>query len=73
MWGAIATAFLQSGVLNAPETGAAPAGPTMFSQGDWNVNLGGSGVSFQGAQATSLATVLLLAGTAVVVVWMLRK
>ena len=73
MWAALAGAVLQSGVLNAPDTGGAPAPPTMFSSGDWNVNLGGSGVALQGGQAVGLATIALVAGAAVIVVWMLRK
>ncbi|WP_288254044.1 hypothetical protein [uncultured Hydrogenophaga sp.] len=73
MWGAILTAVAQSGVLNAPDAGGAPAAPAMFSSGDWNVNLGGSGVALQGGQAVGLATIALVAGAAVIVVWMLRK
>ncbi|AOS79221.1 hypothetical protein Q5W_09720 [Hydrogenophaga sp. PBC] len=73
MWAALASAVLQSGVLNAPEGGAAPAPPTMFSSGDWNVNLGGSGIAVQGGQAVGMATIFMVAGAAVLVAWMLRR
>ena len=69
MWVQLAAAVLGSGVLNAPEI---PAAPTMISgptHGDWNVNLGGSGVAFQG-QTVSL---LLIGGIALGAIWLLRK
>jgi hypothetical protein len=73
MWLQLASAVLGSGVLNAPEAGGAPTPPTMFSSGDWNVNLGGSGIAVQGGQAVGMGTIILVAGAALIAVWMLRK
>lgn len=39
------------------------------SSGDWNVNLGGSGLALQ----SSSANMLLIAAVALVAVWLLRK
>ena len=39
------------------------------SSGDWNVNLGGSGVAFQ----AGTGSMLLLAGVVLVAVWLLKN
>lgn len=39
------------------------------TSGDWNVNLGGSGVALQ----SSTANMLLIAAVALVAVWLLKK
>lgn len=70
MWAEIAMAVVQSGVLNAPEGGGIPpsviSGPT---HGDWNVNLGGSGVAFQG----QTVPLLMIGAIALGAIWLLRK
>lgn len=73
MWAQIAMAVAQSGVLNAPDGGGIPpsviSGPT---HGDWNVNLGGSGVAVQSGAATGMS-LLLIGGIALGALWLLRK
>ena len=70
MWVQLAAAVLGSGVLNAPQGGGIPpsviSGPT---HGDWNVNLGGSGVAFQG----QTVPLLMIGGIALGAIWLLRK
>ncbi len=69
MWVQLAAAVLGSGVLNAPPSGMAPSVISGPSHGDWNVNLGGSGVAFQG-QAVPL---ILIGAIALGAIWLLRK
>ncbi len=73
MWVELATlavSALQSGQKGAAGGGGGPAVTSGPSSGDWNVNLGGSGVAFQGGEA--LGTILLIAGAAVVAIWLLK-
>lgn len=56
----------------SPSSGAASAMGASFmgpSSGDWNVNLGGSGVAFQ----AGTGSVLLLAGVLLVAIWLLKN
>lgn len=74
MWlqlAALAVSALQSGPANAPSGGGGPVVTSGPSSGDWNVNMGGSGVAFQGGEA--LGTILLIAGAAVVGIWLLKR
>lgn len=69
MWVQLAAAVLGSGVLNAPEAGPPPTMITGPSHGDWNVNLGGSGVAFQG----QTVPLLMIGAIALGAIWFLRK
>lgn len=72
MWTALiglAATALQSGAANAPPSGMAPSVISGPSSGDWNVNLGGSGVAFQG----STVPILAIAAIALGAIWFLRK
>lgn len=58
---------LQSSSSASAGNGASFLGP---GSGDWNVNLGGSGFALQSGTAGNL---LLIAGIALVAVWLLKK
>lgn len=50
--------------------GGTAGGSTAWSSGDWNINLGGTGTSLQGAGSMSP---ILLALAAVAALWFLSK
>lgn len=57
----------------APSSSASAGNGASFlgpGSGDWNVNLGGSGFALQSGTAGNL---LLIAGVALVAVWLLKK
>lgn len=72
MWGALiglATTYLGAGGGQAQPSAVQPGVFSGPSSGDWNVNLGGSGVAFQG----QTVPLLLIGGIALGAIWLLRK
>lgn len=67
MFPALTSLGLSGGASSSSDAGAGSAQGT--SSGNWNVNLGGSGVAFQ----SGTGSILLIAVVALVAVWFLRK
>ena len=67
MFGSLGSLGLSGGASSGSDAGAGSSQGT--SSGNWNVNLGGSGVAFQ----SGTGSILMIAAVALVAVWLLKK